>query len=113
MALWAIKSWKLKTDEFKKKLRNRTRRKQWLREQETSNGYGDDDELDIEAHDASDILSQTTVTGSDNAAVLTSKKPVGVVLLNIYVQDIQSALSEKTKKLVMQVMLKSCMYGST
>ena len=54
-------------------------RKQWLQEQETSHGYGNDDELDFEAQDddvqgGSDLLSQTTVTGPDGASVVTSKK---------------------------------------
>ena len=54
-------------------------RKRWLQEQETSHGYGNDDELDFEAHDddvqgGSDLLSQTTVTGPDGASVVTSKK---------------------------------------
>ena len=78
---------KLKTDEFKKKQITLKRkreieqavRKQWLQEQETSHGYGNDDELDCEAQDddvqgGSDLLSQTTVTGPDGASVVTSKK---------------------------------------
>ena len=42
---------KLKTDEFKMKREiEQEVRKQWLQEQETSHGYGND-ELDFEAHD--------------------------------------------------------------
>ena len=53
-------------------------RKQWLQEQETSHGYGDNDELDVETHDddqnASDLLSQTTFAGPDGASFVTNKK---------------------------------------
>ena len=52
-------------------------RKQWLQEQETSHGYEDNDELDVESHNdhrsACDLMSQTTVTGVD-ASVVTNKK---------------------------------------
>ena len=78
---------KLKTDESKGKriaLKRKREieqevRKQWLQEQETSHGHGDDDdELDVEADDdnegVSDLLSQTTVTGPDDASVVTNKK---------------------------------------
>ena len=72
---------KIKTDEYKKMKRKREIeqevRKQWLQEQETSHGYGDNDELDVESHNddrsASDLMSQTTVTGVD-ASVVTNKK---------------------------------------
>ena len=51
-------------------------RKQWLQEQETSHGYGDNDELDVETQNdnegAGDLLSQTA--GPDDASVVTSKK---------------------------------------
>ena len=75
------KSWKnLKRIALKRKREiEQEVRKQWLQEQETSHGYrDDDDELDVEAHDdnegASDLLSQTTVTGPDDASVVTNKK---------------------------------------
>ena len=77
---------KLKTDEFKKKriaLKRKKEieqevRKQWLQEQETSHGYGNDDEAhdddDATVQGGSDLLSQTTVTGPDGGSVVTSKK---------------------------------------
>ena len=73
---------KIKTDEFKRKRIGLKRkreieqelRKQWIQEQETSHGYGDD-ELDVEADDDegnSHLI--TTVTGPDDVSVVTSKK---------------------------------------
>ena len=56
-------------------------------------GTRDNAELDIEAHDddqsASDLVSQTTVTGPDYVSVV---KPASVVLLNICVQVIVTVL---------------------